>query len=162
MGGIKMNTNWKLDRIGAAHRGENPMVIARMKSGFAVIGDTQFLPGYCVLLPYEVVSTLNDLPYKQRNEYLLDMSIIGDAIQTVCKPRRINYSIYGNTDAFLHAHIFPRYEWEPEERKPYPVWQYPPDRWSENQYQYRDESHLELKEQLSKQIQLFMSRAYQE
>ena len=40
-----------------------------MPHSFAVIGDTQFLPGYCVLL--------------------------------------------GNTDAYLHAHLFPRHEWEP-------------------------------------------------
>jgi hypothetical protein len=41
---------WRDDRIGAAHRGENPMVMARMRSGFAVIGDTQHLPGYSLLL----------------------------------------------------------------------------------------------------------------
>lgn len=153
--------SWKNDRIGAAHRGENPMVMAKMKSGFAVIGDTQFLPGYCVLLPYQQVSTLNDLPYKERSEYLLDMSLLGDAIQEVCQPRKINYSIYGNTDAFLHAHIFPRYNWEPEERKPYPVWQYPPEMWRDSQYQYQDESHLELKEKLSKTLQQFMQKAYE-
>lgn len=27
--------NWKEDRIGSAINGENPMVLARMKSGFA-------------------------------------------------------------------------------------------------------------------------------
>jgi diadenosine tetraphosphate (Ap4A) HIT family hydrolase len=152
--------NWKQDRIGSAHRGENPMVLAKMKSGFAVMGDTQFLPGYCVLLPSKGVNTLNDLSYKQRTDYLLDMSLIGDAIQAVCQPRRINYSIYGNTDAFLHSHIFPRYDWEPEERKPYPVWQYSPDMWRDSQYQYRDKTHVELKEKLIEQLQKIMSKAY--
>ena len=45
-----MTQTWRDDRIGSAERGENPMVLARMKSGFAVIGDTQFLPGWGVLL----------------------------------------------------------------------------------------------------------------
>ena len=153
--------NWQQDRIGSAHRGENPMVLAKMKSGFAVMGDTQFLPGYCVLLPYVEVNTLNDLPFQQRSDYLLDMSLIGDAIQAVCQPRRIKYSIYGNTDAFLHAHIFPRYDWEPEERKPYPVWQYSPDMWRNSQYQFRDETHLELKEKLIKKLQKVMTGAYE-
>jgi diadenosine tetraphosphate (Ap4A) HIT family hydrolase len=27
--------------------------------------------------------------------------------------RRINLEILGNTDAFLHAHVWPRYNWEP-------------------------------------------------
>jgi hypothetical protein len=40
---------WKEDRIGSSHRGENPMVMARMRIGFAVIGDTQHLPGYSLL-----------------------------------------------------------------------------------------------------------------
>ncbi|MEH7456945.1 hypothetical protein V7183_06800, partial [Bacillus sp. JJ1127] len=70
-----MNTDWKRDRIASANRNENPMVIAKMKSGFAVIGDTQFLPGYCVLLAAPQVNTLNDLNFKERNEYLLDMSL---------------------------------------------------------------------------------------
>ena len=29
--------------------------------------------------------------------------------------RRINVEIQGNTDAFLHAHVTPRYEWEPDD-----------------------------------------------
>ena len=39
------------------------MVMARMPTGFAVIGDTQQLPGYCVLL-YEdaMIDHLTDLP----------------------------------------------------------------------------------------------------
>lgn len=81
------------------------MVIAKMKSGYAVIGDTQFLPGYCVLLAYPKVDTLNDLTIEQRGDYLVDMSLIGDAIQSVCNPRRLNYSMYGNSDAFC-THIF--------------------------------------------------------
>jgi len=122
------------------------MVIVRTKSGFAVIGDTQFLSGYCMLLPSVKVNSLNDLDFKQRSEYLLDMSLIGNYIQKICKPRRINYSIYGNTDAFLHAHIFPRYEWELEERKYMPVWQYPAEMWRDSKYHYTDEKHLEIKE----------------
>ena len=55
---ISLNEDWKKDRIASAHLGENPMVIAKMRSGFAVIGDTQFLPGYCVLLPLVKVSYL--------------------------------------------------------------------------------------------------------
>ena len=42
--------DWRDDRIGSAARGENPTVLAELPSGYAVIGDVQFLPGYCVLL----------------------------------------------------------------------------------------------------------------
>jgi|GEM_PF-2222715 len=42
--------DWRHDRIRAAHRGENPTVLARLPGGFATIGDFQWLPGYCVFL----------------------------------------------------------------------------------------------------------------
>ncbi|HET7628238.1 MAG TPA: hypothetical protein VFK44_07600 [Bacillales bacterium] len=153
-------TDWKKDRIGAAQRGDNPMVIAKMRSGFAVIGDTQFLPGYCVLLPEREVDSLNALDFRERCDYLLDMSLIGDAIERVCKPRRINYSIYGNTDAFLHAHIFPRYDWEPAERIPYPVWQYPQNRWTDEEYQFSEAKHSDLKNQLAEALEKLVKAAY--
>ena len=60
--------HWKNDRIGSALKGENPMVMARMKSGFAVIGDNQFLPGYCVLLGYPKADSLNELTLADRSQ----------------------------------------------------------------------------------------------
>lgn len=130
---------WEKDRIGSALAGTNPTVLAKMKSGFAVFGDTQFLPGYCVLLAHPKVNSLNDLTLKERAVFLTDMTIISDAISQVYQPIRINYNILGNTDAFLHAHIFPRYEWEEEQRKVKPVWLYPGTNWSELQYQFSQE-----------------------
>jgi len=150
---------WKKDRIGAALKGENPTVICRMKSGFAVIGDTQFLPGYCVLLGYPEVNSLNDLDVEKRKDFLLDMSLLGDAIMEVCKPLKVNYEILGNTDAYLHAHVFPRYEWEGERRK-YPVWLYPKENWSIAEYQFSDEKHGALKKQLSLKLQQLMQIYY--
>jgi hypothetical protein len=38
------------DRVELARRGANDAVICRLRSGWAVIGDVQFLPGYCLLL----------------------------------------------------------------------------------------------------------------
>jgi diadenosine tetraphosphate (Ap4A) HIT family hydrolase len=44
--------------------------------------------------------------------------------------RRINLDILGNTDDFLHAHVWPRYDWEPPDRISAPVWLYPAEFWS--------------------------------
>lgn len=150
-------SDWKKDRIASAHSGQNPMVLAKMKSGFAVMGDTQFLPGYCVLLPTVEVHSLNDLDIKQRSEYLLDMSIVGDVVTEVCHPKRINYSIYGNTDAFLHAHIFPRYEWEGEAFLTKPVWTYSEDHWIDGDYLYSEKKHLKLRKRL---MECFQEKGY--
>jgi diadenosine tetraphosphate (Ap4A) HIT family hydrolase len=112
------------ERVEAARAGTNPTVVCRVPSGWVVMGDIQILPGYCLLLPDPVVPDLNALDEKQRTRYLLDMAIIGDALLEVTGAYRINYEILGNTDAVLHAHIFPRYMSEPEELRKIPVWSY--------------------------------------
>lgn len=155
-----MMDDWKKDRIGAALRGENPTVIGRMKTGLAVIGDPQFLPGYCILLAYPKVSSLNDLDADARKDFLFDMSLLGDAITEVCKPLRVNYDILGNTDAFLHAHVFPRYDWEDEARRKSPVWLYPRENWTMDKYQFSEDVHGDLRQRLSHKLKELMQRYY--
>lgn len=153
---------WKRDRIGAAERGENPLVIARMPSGFAVIGDTQFLPGYCVLLAAPQVAHLSDLPLAARRRYLLDMALLGEAVERACRDdglRRINYEILGNTDTFVHAHVFPRYEWEPADLLPGPVWGYPRDRWTSPEYAYAEERHGALRGRIAAELSALLVAA---
>ncbi|MDF2590381.1 MAG: hypothetical protein K0S41_4224 [Anaerocolumna sp.] len=152
--------DWKSDRIGSAVRGDNPTVLAKMKSGYAVIADPQFLPGYCVLLGFPQVNSLNDLTLEQRKYFLLDMSLLGDAISTVCKPIRVNYEILGNSDAFLHAHVIPRFDWEDEVLKKQPIWVYPKENWSLEQYQFSEEKHGELKNHLSSVLEKLMKENY--
>lgn len=109
------------DRVGSALAGTNPTVLRRMRAGFAVIGDRQHLPGYCVLITDRPdADQLHDLPPPEQQLFLADMAVLGRAVATVCARRdpgfrRINLEIQGNTDAFLHAHITPRYDWEPPE-----------------------------------------------
>jgi diadenosine tetraphosphate (Ap4A) HIT family hydrolase len=152
-GGAEALTDWRLDRISAAERGENPMTLATMTSGFAVIGDTQFLPGYCVLLASPSLNHLTDLLRDRRSAFLLDMSLIGEAIEEVCRPNglvRVNYEILGNTDAYLHAHVFPRYDWEPADRLGSPVFLYPRDRWTDPTYAYSDREHGSLLREIAR------------
>lgn len=111
-------------RVEAARAGTNLTVICRMPSGWAVLGDQQFLPGYSLLLPDPVVPGLNDLDDAARAAYLRDMVIIGDALLEVTGAWRINYEILGNTEPALHTHIIPRYRSEPDERRRMPVWFY--------------------------------------
>ncbi len=109
-------------RVRAAHNGENPTAICKMSSGWAVIGDQQFIPGYCLLLADPVVPDLNALTGAARAQFLQDMTIIGDALLEVTDSYRINYGILGNTDPALHAHIFPRYLSEPDGPRAIPVY----------------------------------------
>jgi len=112
-------TDFRADRVGTALAGTNPTVLRRLRAGFAVIGDVQHLPGYCVLITDTVgADQLTDLPVERQHLFLHDMALLGRAVAAVCARRdpgfrRINLEIQGNTDAFLHAHVTPRYEWEP-------------------------------------------------
>jgi diadenosine tetraphosphate (Ap4A) HIT family hydrolase len=87
-------------------------------------------------------------------------AVIGDAITAVCNPMRINYDILCNSDAFLHAHIFPRYEWEDENRIKHPVWQYPRENWSMEKYQFSEEKHGEMKRNLTAKLKDLMDKNY--
>jgi len=111
--------DYRHDRVGTALAGTNPTVLRRLRAGYAVIGDVQHLPGYCVLVTDDpAADQIVDLPPERQVLFLEDMAILGRAVAAVCARRdpefrRINLEIQGNTDAFLHAHVTPRYEWEP-------------------------------------------------
>ena len=143
---------FKEDRIGCALRGENPTMVSRMKSGFVFMMDIQFLPGWCVFTAYPPVYELNSLSFEKRNEYLADMQILGEAIATVTHPVRMNYSILGNTDGYLHAHVHPRYGWEAPERLCKPAYLYPDEFWHSPEY-LLSESHIELAEQIKTKLE---------
>lgn len=112
------------ERVALARQGENDKVICRMPSGWAVMGDVQFLPGYCLLLPDPVVESLNDLDTEARATYLLDMARLGDAALQATGAVRMNYEILGNSEPELHCHLFPRYATEPEQHRKMPAWFY--------------------------------------
>ncbi|GAA3968695.1 DeoR family transcriptional regulator [Actinomadura viridis] len=121
--------NWKEDPIGSAERGENPTVLHRMNTGWAVIGYTQHLPGYCLLLYAGVADHLTDLPRRERTAFLDELALLGEAVQRACSDldpafARINYEILGNSWNHLHGHVHPRYRWEPPELLHGPVWRY--------------------------------------
>lgn len=128
-------SDWRTDRVLAALQGRNPTVLAELDASYAVIGDVQFLPGYTLALTKVAgVYRLSDLPRADRVRYLADVDLVATAVERVCSDRdrgyrRVNVEILGNTDAFLHAHVWPRYEWEPRDLVGKPVWLYPPERW---------------------------------
>ena len=140
---------WQDDRIQAALDGQNPMVMAELPGGFAVFGDVQFLPGYSVLLPKREVGSLNELSKREQSLFLQSMATLGDAILTACEPLRVNYDILGNTDHFLHAHVFPRYQSEVPERLAKPVWLYDPSYWRDPQYQYEPSQHDVIRQRIT-------------
>lgn len=113
--------------VEAARAGQEPTLICRVPSGWLVMCDMQYLPGYCILQPDPVVASLNDMPLQNRAQYLCDMALVGDALLEVTGAHRINYGIMGNSEPALHAHIVPRYLTEPADILHGLPWSYPPE-----------------------------------
>ena len=119
-----MNQTLIHQRVAEARDGTNPAVIARMRSGWAVVGDRQIVHGYCLLVPDPVVPHLNALTSEARGLFLQEMALLGDVLLEITHAARINYEMLGNLEPALHAHLFPRYESEPAELRTRPVWFY--------------------------------------
>lgn len=153
-----------VSRVELAHRGENPFVMARMRAGFAVIGDTQFLPGYSLLLTDDsTMDHLTDLDWARRKDFLFDLSLLGEAVERACRAnglRRINYEVLGNGLPVLHGHVHPRYDWEPAERITGPVWRYPKEVRDDPASAYSDERHGDLRARITEDLNDLMGRAY--
>lgn len=111
-------------RVAACRAGTDPTLIARLASGWAVMGDPQVLHGYCLLLPDPVVPHLNAMTRDAQARFLADMACLGQAVIEVTGAVRINYAMFGNMEPALHAHVFPRYATEPVDLRTVHPWAY--------------------------------------
>jgi diadenosine tetraphosphate (Ap4A) HIT family hydrolase len=111
-------------RVAACRAGTDPTLIARLPSGWAVMGDPQVLTGYCLLLPDPVVPHLNAMPPERQAAFLADVARLGQAAFEATGALRINYAMFGNVEPALHAHVFPRHRDEPEALRTANPWGY--------------------------------------
>ncbi len=111
-------------RVEACRAATDATLIARLASGWAVMGDPQVLRGYCLLLPDPVVPQLNAMDAEAQVSFLADMARLGQAVLEVTGALRINYAMFGNLEPALHAHVFPRHETEPRDLKTAHPWAY--------------------------------------
>lgn len=134
-----------VDRCRAA---DYPRAVARLRSGWVVMGERQVLTGYCLLLPDPVVPHLNALAGELRSQFLCDMTLVGDALLAITAALRVNYAIFGNVDPALHAHIFPRHSAEPEATRTAQPWALD---WNAAPV-FSDAVHGDFKRRLGKQL----------
>lgn len=117
-----MNNNcFVCERIEQIKDGTNPYFVAEMPSGYAVMGDFQFYPGYTIFLSKIHAVELHDLDKAQRLLFLEDMAKVAEAVYGAFKPLKLNYELLGNLDSHMHWHIFPRYADDPDPKNPVSV-----------------------------------------
>ncbi|VTR99296.1 HIT family protein [Tuwongella immobilis] len=83
----------------------------------AILGPWQYYHGYCVLISKTHARELNRLPAKVRRDYLEEMSVLADAVESAFAPRKLNIESLGNVVPHLHWHLFPRYETDADHLK---------------------------------------------
>ena len=101
-------------RVRRILRGEDPQLIGRLPSGWAILGNQQPAPldGCCMLLPDPVVASVNDLDPDARSRFMSDFVRLGDAVLEATGAERINYLILCNQVEELHGHAIPRFATE--------------------------------------------------
>jgi diadenosine tetraphosphate (Ap4A) HIT family hydrolase len=108
------------DRIEQIRNDTNRFFVKELVTGYVVIGDHQFYPGYTVFLSKIHSSELHTVEKKFRDTFLCEMATVAEAVYRAFRPNKLNYELLGNTDEHMHWHIFPRRKSDP---KPYTaVW----------------------------------------
>jgi diadenosine tetraphosphate (Ap4A) HIT family hydrolase len=118
------------NRADRLRRGEDPQLIARMASGWAILANQQPGPitGCCMLIPDQVVAHVNDLNQSARAAFMTDLVTLGDAVLAATGAERINYLILCNQVPELHGHVIPRFATEdPAKRRlgPFEAYDFP-------------------------------------
>jgi len=137
-------------QVEACEKGDFERLIGRCRSGFVIMGASQILKGYCLLLPSTVPAHLNQMPMDERTLFLQEMSLIGESILKVVQGVRINYEMLGNLQPALHAHIIPRFADEPEDLRALPYWNFPQELVS--RYNFDPEKHRCLMDKIHHQL----------
>lgn len=96
------------DRIQQIKDGTNPYFVKELETGYVVIGDHQLFEGYTLFLCKEHKTELFHLNPDFRTTYLMEMSLVAEAVSKAFGAEKINYELLGNGDTHLHWHLFPR------------------------------------------------------
>ena len=111
---------------------DNPLFIAELSESFAILGENQGCPGWCVLVTKEHAEHLAEWPIPRQARLFDDVARTAAAIRTAFPtsgignaPPRINYECLGNQVSHVHWHIIPRHANDPTPRLA--VWGWTPD-----------------------------------
>ena len=138
-------------RIAQIHQGANPHFVAELTTGFVVIGDHQYFKGYTLFLCKAHVTELYHCEKDLKETFLIEMSLVAEAVHHCFKPDKLNYELLGNGDAHMHWHLFPRRKDETGTKGP--VW------WTDRSVMYSDEAKPDAAELASMKSRLYAELA---
>ena len=90
-------------RIELIKQGKEPYFIKEYDTGYLSLFDNQIYEGYCLFITKEHIEEI----YEADSLYWKDLQYIGYKIESLYKPRKMNYCFLGNGTRHLHCHIIP-------------------------------------------------------
>lgn len=99
------------ERVERCRAGLEPLCVARLKSGWFCLNETQPLgrTAYGVLYHDALARGLNALDRNGQAQWGIDTALCGEALIAVLGAARANYETWGNVDPSLHTHITARF-----------------------------------------------------
>ena len=89
-----------------------------LPASIAILAPDQYYRGYTLVVAKTHATELYELAERDSAQYFSDMLRVARAIAAAFRPRKMNYEVLGNTVAHLHWHLFPRYDGDPNPRRP--------------------------------------------
>lgn len=125
-------------RIQQIKKNKNRYFVKELKTGYVVLGDSQYFKGYTLFLCKQHAVELFDLEENFRTAFMEEMAMVAKAVKMAFHAEKINYECLGNGDAHLHWHLFPRrFQDTPI---PGPVWWVPYEEMNHVRYKLEDEA----------------------
>jgi diadenosine tetraphosphate (Ap4A) HIT family hydrolase len=97
---------------------EDGFLVADLDMSRLRLAANQYVKGYCVLLCTRHVREPYQLSREERGLFFEDMMRVGEALERVFRPTKMNFQILGNAVPHLHVHILPRYYGDPAPHRP--------------------------------------------
>ncbi|MGZ9722693.1 HIT family protein [Rhizobium miluonense] len=88
--------------------------VAELETGYLWLSrNRQYFRGYCFFAAKRQARELHEMPSDVRNRHLIEMSLVTEAVQLACNPKKMNVAFFGNLWAHVHWNIIPRYGNDP-------------------------------------------------
>ena len=139
------------ERIEMIKDNENKFFVKELKTGYVVLGDNQHFRGYTLFLYKKHKNELYELDSTERQAFLEEMSLVGEAVSKAFECEKMNYELLGNGDSHLHWHLFPRVSGDLGEYGYHgkgPGWWYPREKMYSAENVLNDKELEELKQKL--------------
>lgn len=104
-------------RLDAIHTTDDPYLIHVFEHCVFVIGEHQYHAGYAQVILKPHVTELHHLPGSIQGAHFQEVMTATAALVKTFAPSKMNHACYGNLDAHLHWHLFPRYASDPDHDK---------------------------------------------